>query len=483
MSPEPPPISEEQVRSIVQSVVARLAGKDSGDTGAPVSPIELGDGVYSGIEEAIAAASAAQKKLMSLNLSVREKMIEAMRQAGRDNAEKISRLAFSETGMGKVESKIQKNLLVSNKTPGLEDLQPTAWTGDHGLTLVERAPYGLIGAIIPSTNPTSTVICNSIGMVAAGNAVIFGPHPSAKVCSLTMIQILNRAIVAAGGPPDLLVAIREPSIEAAGKMMKHPAVRLLVVTGGPGVVRAAMKSGKKVVAAGPGNPPVVVDATADIVRAGRYIVEGASFDNNIVCVCEKEIFAVEEIADRLKAELIKNGAYELNRKQTEELTKVVIAQLPGPECEEGAPNKKFVGRPPKVILKEIGIEVGDEVKIVLAEVGADHPLVLVEQLMPVIPFVRVPDVDTAIRLAIEVEHGFRHSMYMYSRDVEKLSKMARECNSSIFVKNGPCYTGLGHGGQGYTSFSIASPTGEGLTKASDFTRERRCVLIDYFRIV
>ncbi len=476
-------ITEEQVKSIVQTVVARLAGGEAAAPGSPSSPIALGDGVYSGIEEAIAAGTAAQKKLMTLNLAVREKMIAAMRQAGRDNAEKISRLAVSETGMGRVDSKIQKHLLVSNKTPGLEDLQPIAWTGDHGLTLVERAPYGLIGAIIPSTNPTSTVICNSIGMIAAGNAVIFGPHPSAKVASLTMIQILNRAIVSAGGPPDLIVAIREPSIEAAGVMMKHPAVRLLVVTGGPGVVKAAMQSGKKVVAAGPGNPPVVVDATADIPRAGRYIVEGASFDNNIVCVCEKEIFAVEKIADELKAELIKNGAFELDKKQTEELTKVVIAQFPSPECEEGAANKKFVGRSPKTILKEIGVTVGDEVKIVLAEVPADHPLVLVEQLMPVIPFVRVPDVDTAIRLAIEVEHGFRHSMYMYSRDVEKLSKMARECNSSIFVKNGPCYTGLGHGGQGYTSFSIASPTGEGLTKASDFTRERRCVLIDYFRIV
>ncbi len=476
-------ITEQQVRSIVQTVVARLSG---GETPAPPSAdpqINLGDGVYSGIEEAIAAATVAQKKLMTLSLSVREKMIEAMRQAGRDNAEKLSRLVVSETKMGRVDSKIQKHLLVSNKTPGLEDLQPQAWTGDHGLTLLERAPFGLIGAIIPSTNPTSTVICNSIGMIAAGNSVVFGPHPSARVSSLTMIQILNRAIVSAGGPPDLIVAIREPSIEAAGVMMRHPAVHLLVVTGGPGVVKAAMQSGKKVIAAGPGNPPVVVDATADIPRAGRYIVEGASFDNNIVCVCEKEIFAVESIADQLKRELIKNGAYEIDRKQTEELTKVVIAEFPSAKNPEGAVNKKFVGRSPKTILQEIGVTVGDEVKIVLAEVSADHPLVLVEQLMPVTPFVRVPDVDTAIRLAIEVEHGFRHSMYMYSRDVEKLSKMARLCNSSIFVKNGPCYTGLGHGGQGYTSFSIASPTGEGVTKASDFTRARRCVLIDYFRIV
>ncbi len=480
-------LNEDQIRTIVQTVVKKVtqegASPPSSAPDSSLPTIAPGDGIFEDLEAAIAAAETAQRKLMELSLEKREEIIEAMRQAGRDNAESISRLAAQETGMGKVADKIQKNLLVANKTPGLEDLQPIAWTGDDGFTLVERAPYGVIGAIIPSTNPTSTVICNSIGMITAGNAVVFGPHPGAKVCSQTMIQIINRAIVQVGGPENLLVSIREPTIKAAGELMKHPKISLLLVTGGPGVVRVAMQSGKKVIAAGPGNPPVVVDETADLERAGRLIVAGASFDNNIVCVCEKEILAVESIADRLKQELIKNGAYELDQKQTEALTSVVIAQLPGPECEEGAPNKKFVGRSPKVILEQIGVKVGDEVKIVLAEVGADHPLVLVEQLMPVIPFVRVKDVDEGIRLAVEVEHGFRHSMYMYSRNVEKLSKMAKACNSSIFVKNGPCYSGLGKGGQGYTSFSIASPTGEGLTKASDFTRERRCVLVDYFRIV
>jgi len=481
-------ISEDNIRSIVQTVVQRLAqeGKLPGAS-APASSslpaVQPGDGIFTDLEEAVSAAGRAQKALMETSLAKREEIIAAMRQAGRDNAEFISRMAVQETGMGKVSDKIQKNLLVSNKTPGLEDLQPVAWTGDHGFTLVERAPYGLIGAVIPSTNCTSTVICNGIGMITAGNAVVFAPHPGAKNSSQTMIQILNRAIVQAGGPLNLLVALQDPTIESAQALMKHPRIRLLVVTGGPGVVKAAMQSGKKVIAAGPGNPPVVVDETADLERAGRLIVAGASFDNNIVCVCEKEIFAVESIADRLKAELIKNGAYEINRKQIEQLTPIIISKCPGPGDEEGAANKKFVGRSPKIILEQIGVAVGDEVKIVLAEVAADHPLVLVEQLMPVIPFVRVKDVDEGIRLAVAVEHGYRHSMYMYSRNVEKLSEMARACDASIFVKNGPCYSGLGLGGQGYTSFSIASPTGEGLTKPTHFTRERRCVLVDYFRIV
>ena len=479
-------IDEDKVRAIVQTVVQRLAqeGKLPGASAPAGGPaVQPGDGIFTDLEEAVSAAGRAQKALMETSLAKREEIIAAMRQAGRDNAEFVSRMAVQETGMGKVSDKIQKNLLVSNKTPGLEDLQPIAWTGDHGFTLVERAPYGLIGAVIPSTNCTSTVICNGIGMITAGNAVVFAPHPGAKNSSQTMIQILNRAIVKAGGPPNLLVALKDPTIESAQALMKHPRIRLLVVTGGPGVVKAAMQSGKKVIAAGPGNPPVVVDETADLERAGRLIVAGASFDNNIVCVCEKEIFAVESIADRLKAELIKNGAYEINRKQIEQLTPIIISKYPGPGDAEGAANKKFVGRSPKIILEQIGVAVGDEVKIVLAEVAADHPLVLVEQLMPVIPFVRVKDVDEGIRLAVEVEHGYRHSMYMYSRNVEKLSEMARACDASIFVKNGPCYSGLGLGGQGYTSFSIASPTGEGLTKPTHFTRERRCVLVDYFRIV
>jgi propionaldehyde dehydrogenase len=481
-------INESQIRAIVQTVVERL-GKEgqlpaaSASAPSPVPAVNPGDGIFTDLEEAVSAAGRAQKALMETSLSKRGEIIAAIRLAGRENAEAMSRLAVQETGMGKVADKIQKNCLVSDKTPGLEDLQPVAWTGDHGFTLVERAPYGLIGAVIPSTNCTSTVICNGIGMISAGNAVVFAPHPGAKTSSQTMIQILNRAVVKAGGPANLLVSLKDPTIESAQALMKHPRIRLLVVTGGPGVVKAAMQSGKKVIAAGPGNPPVVVDETADLERAGRLIVAGASFDNNIVCVCEKEIFAVASIADRLKAEMIKNGAYEINAEQIKQLVPIIIAKLPGPGDEEGAPNKKFVGRSPQVILAEIGVKVGDEVKLVLAEVGPDHPLVLVEQLMPVIPLVRVQDVDEGIRRAVEVEHGFRHSMYMYSRNVEKLSEMARACDASIFVKNGPCYSGLGMGGQGYTSFSIASPTGEGLTKPTHFTRERRCVLVDYFRIV
>jgi aldehyde dehydrogenase len=434
------------------------------------------------VDTAIAAAEMAFQALGSMSLELRVRLIEAMRQAARENAEALARAAWQETGMGRPEDKTKKNLLVANKTPGLEDLRPLAWTGDRGLTLVERAPYGVIGAITPSTNPTSTIICNGIGMLAAGNSVVFNAHPGAKECSALTVQLLNRAIIGAGGPPNLITAPREPTIASAQGMMKHPGIRLLVVTGGPAVVKVAMNSGKKAICAGPGNPPVVVDETADLDEAAKGIVAGASFDNNVVCVLEKEIVAVASIADQLKTALTTHGAYEITSWQMKRLEKVIFQEIRDPP-EESIINKAWVGRDAKVILKQIGIAVGDEVRLVLVEVGRDHPLLWTEQLMPVMPLVRASHADEAIDLAVTLEGGRRHTAVMYSKHLDHLSRMAREINCSIFVKNGPSVAGLGLGGEGYASFSIASPTGEGLTSAKDFSRVRRCTLVDAFRIV
>jgi len=391
-------------------------------------------------------------------------------------------LAVEETTFGRVEDKIEKNRLAALKTPGIEDLEPIAYTDDNGMTLTERAAYGVIGSIIPSTNPTSTIINNGISMIAGGNTVVFNPHPMAKRSSCFTVSLINLAIVKAGGPPNTLCAIANPTIDSAQTLMKHPKIRLLVVTGGPEVVKVAMNSGKKVIAAGPGNPPCVVDKTADLEKAARDIVKGAGFDNNIVCVCEKEILAVSQITDRLKEEMIKNGAYELKGEQIEKVTKLVIAD-PGKPGHEGTPNKKYIGKNASVIARDIGLNISDQVKILLGEVDRYHPLVWTEQLMPVIPLVRFNSVDEAIDFAVQCEHNFRHTASIHSRNIAKLSKMAKLMNCSLFIKNGPCYSGLGFGGAGYASFTIATPTGEGLTRARTFTRERRCVLVGYFRIV
>jgi acyl-CoA reductase-like NAD-dependent aldehyde dehydrogenase len=484
---------EDDIRQIVEQVlksshVATLLGDLRASAGgmqaAGQAASVLGRGIFADIDSAVVAATAAQRQLVGLPLDIRRRIIEVMRATVLEANESLSREAVTETGLGNVRDKKLKNILAARKTPGVEDVEPIAYSDEHGLTITEKAPYGVIGAITPVTNPLATITSNSIGMVSAGNAVVFNAHPGAKGISCRLVAMLNDAIVRAGGPQNVLCALVSPTIESAGELMKHTGVALLVVTGGPGVVKAAMGSGKKAICAGPGNPPAVVDATADLVKAGRDLVAGAGFDNNVICTDEKEIIAVESIADRLKAEMKKNGAFELTGAQVEAVTRVALPQAAavGPG-KASSPNKELVGKDPMVIARAAGIEVPEDTRILLMDVHRDHPIVWSEQLMPVIPLVRVINVSEAIEFAVRVERGFRHTASIHSHDIEKLSLMAKVMNCSLFVKNGPNYAGLGEGGAGYASFTIASPTGEGMTRARTFTRERRCTLVDYFRII
>lgn len=487
-------IDDARIDAIVQKVMSELRQGERVRHGPlPEPPVTVhpppapptlrhGDNLFPDVGSAVAAARRAYAQLGDLPLAIREQMIAHMRRAARENAQVLAYEAWQETGMGRYEDKIEKNLLNANKAPGTEILAATAWSGDGGLTLVEYAPYGVIGAIIPSTNPTSTVICNSIAMVAAGNAVVFNAHPGARACSNHAVQLMNEAIAEAGGPTNLVCAVAEPTIETAQKIMRHPDVNLLTVTGGGAVVREAMGSGKRAICAGPGNPPVVVDETADLAQAGRDIVRGAAFDNNIICIDEKEILAVAAIADDLKRAMRQHGAFEIDSRQLDRLMRSIFVKVP-PAGQPGGMNKDFIGKNASVLLKEIGIDAEDEVRLVLVEVERDHPLVLSEQMMPIIPLVRVRDANEGIDLAKKVEHGFRHTAVMHSKNLDHLSRMARVMDCSIFVKNGPSFAGVGYGGEGFCSFTIASPTGEGPTNPISFSRIRRCVLKDYFRIV
>lgn len=474
---------EKAVRGLVEEIVRQVrenAGTQELSTATSQSPFS---GVFDDIYSAVYAADTAFGALNETPLATRRPMIAAMREAVLENLERISRLAVEETGMGRVEDKVIKNRLAAERTPGVEDLEPLATTDDEGLVLTELAPYGVIGAITPSTNPTESIINNGISMVAAGNSVVFNPHPSAKRVSALMVALLNDAIQKAGGPENVLTTVADPTIESAGQMMEHPMVKLLTVTGGPGVVRAAMSLRKKVIAAGPGNPPVVVDETADLVKAARDIVAGASMDNNIICIDEKEVLAVDSIAKPLKEEMVKNGAFELNADQIGRLTAEVIDD-PGRRGHEGMANKKYVGKDASWIAKEaLGLTIPPETRLLLCDVDRSHPLIWTEQLMPVLPIARFANADEAIDFAFECEHGFRHTAGIHSNDIRRLSRMARLMNCSLFVKNGANFNGLAAGGPGFTSYTIASPTGEGFTRARTFTRERRCALIGSFRIV
>ena len=442
----------------------------------------LGEGVFATVDEAVEAATLAFRNLEGSTLERRGAIVASIRRSMVESAGELARHAHHETGLGRAEDKLVKNLLVARKTSGPEVLSPQAVTGDNGLTLTEYAPYGVIGAITPTTNPNATIICNTIAMVSAGNSIVFNVHPNARECSMANIRLLNRAIGRAGGPANLVSAVANPTIESAQELMRHRGVRLLAVTGGAGVVREAMTSGKRAICAGPGNPPVVVDATADLELAGRQIVAGGSFDNNIVCTDEKEVIAVDGIVDDLLRQMERCGAYLLDAAELRRLERVIFTEQRGPG-RSAIVNKEVLGKNAAVILAAAGIEVRGDPRLAVARVANDHPLVWTEQMMPVMPVTSVPDVDQAIELAKEAEHGYGHSAGMYSRDIEALSRMARVINTSIFTKNGPFFAGLGEGGEGHTSFTIASPTGEGLTGPISFSRLRRCVLVDHFRIV
>ena len=478
--------------TIDQNLIAKITAEVMARVQAQQPEAANGDGgIFTTIDEAVTAARAAQKQLKKLSIEKREELIAGMRKTISDNAEILAEMAVKESGMGRVADKVLKNKLAATKSPGTEDLTSQAWSGDRGLTLIEMGPYGVIGSITPTTNPSETVICNGIGMVAAGNAVVFSPHPTAKGTSLLTIKLLNEAIVKAGGPANLLTAVDEPSLEATNAMMNHPGINMLVATGGPAVVKAVMSCGKKAIGAGAGNPPAVVDETADIEKAARDIIAGCAFDNNLPCIAEKEVIVVGSVADKLMAYMQRYGAYLIAGQDIDRLAKVILTEkeeLAAAGCTEKpkkayAVNKNFVGKDASYILSQIGINVPDSIRAVICETDADHPFVLEELMMPVLPVVQVKDIDAAIELAVKVEHGNRHTAIMHSKNVDNLTRLAKAIETTIFVKNAPSYAGIGVGGEGFTTFTIAGPTGEGLTSARSFTRQRRCVLVDALSIV
>lgn len=494
-------LTENDIEKIVQKVLVNITantGEDSvkdasSDLKAEAAPLKKkGLGVFEKAEDAIEAATIAQRKLTKdFTIEDRERFIANIKKATLENAEVISRMIVNETGMGNFKDKVLKLQLVAEKTPGTEVLTTEAWSGDKGLTIIEMAPYGVIGAVTPSTNPSETTICNSIGMIAAGNSVVFNAHPGAKKCVVYTVDMINKAITEAGGPENLVTTVEEPTMQTLDVIMKHPSIRLLCGTGGPGLVKTLLSSGKKAIGAGAGNPPVIVDDTADIKKAAKDIIEGCSFDNNLPCIAEKEVFVFENVADDLIYNMLQNKTYMLTKNQVDELVKIVLKE----NVDEKAAgcsldrkrhyviNKEWVGKDAPLYLKALGLDVKQEVQCLICEVEFEHPFVMTELMMPILPIVRVKDIDQAIQYAKKAEHGNRHSAHMHSKNVDNLTRFAREIETTIFVKNAKSFAGVGFGGEGFTTFTIAGPTGEGITCAKTFTRQRRCVLAEGFSII
>ena len=476
------PLDEQQIEKIVEAVVERLQ-KDGPSSPGPEAGSPVGtsvvDGVFTEMEEAISAAAEAQKALVSLPLAVREKVLSVIREVGLANGPEYARMELEETGLGKVEDNLKK-VNASCGVLGMEDLSPEIFTGDMGLTVIERIPYGVIASINPVTNGAPTIIFNAIMMLAGGNSVIHNPHPKTAKVSARTIRDINQAIVAAGGPANCVCCLEEPSVPSAQLLMTHPQVKMIAVTGGHGVVKFATETGKRVIAGGPGNPPVVVDRTADLTRAAECIIEGASFSNCTPCASEKELFVVEEAADRLKELLKERGAFEITAEQGAELIKHIFKD-PGRPGRPGQINMDFIGKPPAFILASIGLEVDPETRIVILETDFDHPLVWTEQIMPVLPLIRCRNVEEAIDRAIAAEQGNGHTMVIHSTDLKNLALMGAKADCSAFVKNGSSLAGVGVTGEGFTSFHITT-NGEGHTRPRMFTRIRRCVMNDDFRL-
>lgn len=474
-------IDEKLVARVVGEVLTRLTTQNPGPAApAKSAPAQTSYGVYEDMNDAVEAAQRSFEKLRAGGMTARKKAIAVIRKLCVQKAKEWGEIEFNETKIGRLDHKIEKLSICGELVPGVEMLDRMAFSGDSGLTVIDYAPWGVIGAITPSTHSVPTLTGNAINMIAAGNSITYNTHPSAAKCAAVAVREYNQAIAKETGITDLLTTVVKPTLETFDALCKHPHVKLLCVTGGPAVVAAAMKTGKRAICAGPGNPPVVVDETADLDAAARAIIQGASYDNNLLCIGEKEVFVVASVADKLMEALRKAGAVQLDSAQIEALADkaFVFPKGKGAGCPHPVVNRDLVGRDAAVLAKAIGLDIPSSTQLLFGETKADHIFVDEEQMMPFIPVVRVPDVDTAIAEAIKAEHGYKHTGVMHSQNIRNLTKMAQEIDTTLFIKNGPCMTGLGLGGEGFLSFSIATPTGEGVTTPMTFTRSRRCVMVE-----
>src|SRR4051812_25307128 len=358
-------MTEDLIRSVVQQVLSQMGGPSPNGHGAAARPSGT-FGVYPTADAAVSASEAAFPALRTRPLADRKKAVDCVRSICVEQAEELGRMELDETGIGRLDHKIAKLRDAIPKVPGVEYLRTENFSGDDGITLTDYSPFGVIGAITPVTHSLPTLAGNAINMLAAGNTVVFNAHPSGASIAAEGVRRFNKAIRAAIGIDDLLTIIDPPTLESAAALFEHRGVRLLVVTGGPAVARAALASKRRAIVAGPGNPPVVVDATACLENAARSIVTGAAFDNNLLCIGEKQVFAVAEIFDRLMETVAQSGGFRLNSSQISALTKVAFK--PG---EDGALhlNKDLIGQDPAVLGRHAGVEVPKGTQIVFGETG------------------------------------------------------------------------------------------------------------------
>ncbi|WP_145252227.1 aldehyde dehydrogenase family protein [Aeoliella mucimassa] len=473
-------IDEQTLRNVVAQVLAEVGN-------LPAATSTNGyfgrHGVFTCVDEAVAAANEAFDQLSRRTIEDRKRIIDHIRRISIDQCVELGTMEMNETGVGRLEHKIEKLKTLGERTPGVEFLKSEVFSGDHGLAVIERAPFGVIGAITPVTHSLPTITGNAVSMIAGGNTLVVNPHPSGKKVAAEGVRRFNQAIAADLGIDNLICVIAEPTLESADAIFHHRDIACICVTGGPAVARAALNSGKRAVVAGPGNPPVVVDATADFDRAARSIIQGAAYDNNLLCIAEKEVFCTEAAFDPMMDAMERAGAVRLTAMEIERLTAAAITTVGEGAHRHDVPAKEFIGQDAAVLARAAGREVPADTELLFGETDETNPFVPVEQMMPFVPFVRCRDIEECIAKAKFYEHGFRHTAIIHTNNVRHMTMMGRAMDTTLFVKNGPSTASLGLGGEGYLSFSIATPTGEGVTTPITFTRERRCSLIDDLHIL
>jgi len=447
--------------------------------GLNLGPIGL-NGIYATVDDAVNAATEAQKKLTKLSLDERDQIVKLIKSIAKQNAQLWGRMELDETKIGRLDHKIEK-LQILELVPGVEFLRTNTFSGSNGVCMDEYAPFGVIGVITPVTHVVPTLSANCINMIASGNTIVCNPHPSGINCAVTAVREYNKQIASKFGVDNLVTLVAPPTLETAEQVFQHRGIPLLVVTGGPAVARAALAAKKRAIVAGPGNPPVVVDETACLKNAASSIVKGAAYDNNLLCIGEKQVFAVDGTFDKLMKQMEQAGGFVLTGKQIEALTKLAMPIDP----KDGKPHvsKDFIGKDASVLADAIGVKVPPTTQLLVGETGFDHPFVQIEQMMPFVPFVRTKSTDDSIDMAIESEHGYRHTAIIHSQNLDTITRFGKRAATTIFVVNGPCAAGLGLGGQGYLSYSIATPTGEGITNPLTFTRFRRVMMTGSLRMV
>ncbi len=437
-------------------------------------------GVFTNVTESIYAVKGAFDLYKNVEVEGREEIIEALRKEFTLHIDTLAQMVYGETQMGRLADKKKKIKLAIDKTPGTEDLVTEALSGAMGLTLYEYSAYGVACCILPSTNPVATFIHNVISLLAAGNTVVVCGHLRAAETTKYLVDITNKCIAGISGIENMVVTLEQIGLDETRQIMNNPSVELVLATGGSDMARSAISCGKKVLSAGPGNPTFIVDETADIKRAARHIIKGATFDNNTLCIGEKNIIIVEDVLEDFKKELIANDVFYIDDTANMlRLSKILLTS----DALDMAPKKSMGGKDAMTLLELAGIKPRtNSHKLIAVETCKIHPFVTEELLMPLISIVKVKDFEEALEVAKVSEKGHRHTAGIHSGMIERLSIAAKEMQTSIFVKNGCSLNAIGFESKNATSFSIANQTGEGVVSARTLARRRKCCLVEALSI-